>query len=270
MGKVHKNIPIFTPIPSTWAKCKDPVGVVTDSQIKLLDPTGVRTRLFAKTNSEAAKVGDILLVRLKNGEPFSGVCMNIRRRGVDTGILLRNQLTRVGVEMWYKIYSPNVTGIEVVQRREKKARRARLYYLRYVSRDEGIGWHSANRVTGNRSTIWVLWRIRFDSTCDSGLCLDHRNPNATSTITRRRPTTRREDERQSSIYVHLASTCIKCINSMGQGSGRHVARIRSQIKYSVCTAAARTFQMHNSHSASLSFVSTLLSFPVTNCVSPRS
>lgn len=83
-------------------------------------------------------MGDILLVRLKNGEPFSGVCMNIRRRGVDTGILLRNQLTRVGVEMWYKIYSPNVTGIEVVQRREKKARRARLYYLRYVLEGNGL------------------------------------------------------------------------------------------------------------------------------------
>ncbi|QDS68669.1 hypothetical protein FKW77_002107 [Venturia effusa] len=135
--KPLKDIPIFPPLPSTWAKCKDPVGAVTDSQIKLLDPTGVRTRLFAKTNSEAAKVGDILLVRLKNGEPFSGVCLNIRRRGVDTGILLRNQLTRVGVEMWYKIYSPNITGIEIVQKREKKARRARLYYLRKPKHDMG-------------------------------------------------------------------------------------------------------------------------------------
>lgn len=77
-------------------------------------------------------MGDILLVRLRNGDPFAGVCLNIRRRGVDTGILLRNQLTRVGVEMWFKIYSPNVEGIEVVQRRVKRARRARLYYLRYV------------------------------------------------------------------------------------------------------------------------------------------
>jgi large subunit ribosomal protein L19 len=75
----------------------------------------------------------VLLVRLKNGDPFAGVCLNIRRRGVDTGILLRNQLTRVGVEMWFKIYSPNVEGIEVVQRREKRARRARLYYMRYVT-----------------------------------------------------------------------------------------------------------------------------------------
>ena len=51
---------------------------------------------------------------------------------MDTGILLRNQFTRTGVEMWVKVYSPNVAGIEVVQRTEKRARRARLYYMRYV------------------------------------------------------------------------------------------------------------------------------------------
>ncbi len=97
-------------------------------------------------------MGDILLVRLRNGDPFAGVCLNIRRRGVDTGILLRNQLTRVGVEMWFKIYSPNVEGVEVVQRRAKRARRARLYYMRYVRMGvtcflcskggvlEGVGW----------------------------------------------------------------------------------------------------------------------------------
>lgn len=58
--------------------------------------------------------------------------MNIRSRGVDTAVLLRNELTRVGCEMWVKVYSPNVEGVEVVQRSEKRKRRARLYYLRYV------------------------------------------------------------------------------------------------------------------------------------------
>lgn len=74
---------------------------------------------------------------MKGGDPFAGVCINIRRRGVDTGILLRNELTRVGVEMWYKIYSPNVEGIEVVQRKEKRARRARLTYMRKPKHDRG-------------------------------------------------------------------------------------------------------------------------------------
>jgi len=63
--------------------------------------------------------------------------MNIRKNGIDTAILLRNTLTRVGVEMWYKIYSPNVEGIEVVKRAEKRARRAKLYYLRQPKHDLG-------------------------------------------------------------------------------------------------------------------------------------
>jgi large subunit ribosomal protein L19 len=43
----------------------------------------------------------------------------------------------VGVEMSYKIYSPNVEGIEVVQRKAKRARRARLYYMRQPRHDVG-------------------------------------------------------------------------------------------------------------------------------------
>ena len=39
--------------------------------------------------------------------------------------------------MWLKIYSPNVEGIEVVQRKEKRARRAKLYYMRQARHDVG-------------------------------------------------------------------------------------------------------------------------------------
>ena len=130
--KEHKAIPIFAPPPATWSKCKDPVKAIHDVQIAAADPTGARTRLFSRDNPESAKVGDILLVKQKSGEPYAGVCLNIRRRGIDTSILLRNQMTRVGVEMMYKIYSPNVTGIEVVQRKEKRARRNKLFYMRFV------------------------------------------------------------------------------------------------------------------------------------------
>ncbi|KAH8750065.1 mitochondrial ribosomal protein-like protein [Hyaloscypha finlandica] len=132
-----KKIKVYPAPPFPAANTKEPLKALCADQIALLDPTGARTSLFSKTNPEAAKVGDILLVRLKGGDPFAGVCINIRRRGVDTGILLRNQLTRVGVEMWYKIYSPNVEGIEVVQRSVKRARRARLTYMRKPKHDVG-------------------------------------------------------------------------------------------------------------------------------------
>ncbi|KAK4991698.1 hypothetical protein LTR50_001706 [Elasticomyces elasticus] len=132
-----KKMKVYPPPPSARAVCKDPIAAVTESQLGKLDPTRARTRLFTRSNLDAAKVGDILLVRTKNGDDFAGVCLNIRRSGIDTAILLRNNLTRVGVEMWYKIYSPNVEGIEVVQRREKRARRARLYYMRKPKHDVG-------------------------------------------------------------------------------------------------------------------------------------
>ena len=134
---VNKKLKTYPPPPTPANLFKEPIKDLHIEQIALLDPTGVRTKLFAKDNPEAARVGDILLVRLKTGDPFAGVCINIRRRGVDTGILLRNQLTRVGVEMWYKIYSPNVEGIEVVQRKAKRARRARLTYMRKPKHDMG-------------------------------------------------------------------------------------------------------------------------------------
>jgi large subunit ribosomal protein L19 len=134
---VNKRIKTYPPPPTPANIFKEPIKDLHAEQISALDPTGARTKLFAKDNPEAARVGDILLVRLKTGDPFAGVCINIRRRGVDTGILLRNQLTRVGVEMWYKIYSPTVEGIEVVQRAAKRARRARLTYMRKPKHDMG-------------------------------------------------------------------------------------------------------------------------------------
>lgn len=134
-----KKIRVLQPPRSTVKLCQDPVKKVTQDQLAILDPTGSRTRLFSPENPDRVQPGDILLVRQKNGEPFSGVCLNIRQRHqpIDTAILLRNQLTRIGVEMWFKIYSPNVEGIEVVQRKQKRARRAKLYYMRQPRHDIG-------------------------------------------------------------------------------------------------------------------------------------
>jgi large subunit ribosomal protein L19 len=127
-----RKIKIYPAIPSSAKACREPVKTVNEAHMALLDPTGSRTRLFARDNPESVQVGDIILVRQKEGDPFSGVVVSIKRRAVDTAVLLRANLTRVGVEMWFKIYSPNVTGIELVQRSQKKRRRARLYYLRFV------------------------------------------------------------------------------------------------------------------------------------------
>lgn len=98
-----------------------------------IDPKGERKALFDyRRNPRSAKPGDIVRVTFKNGDPFNGVILSIKLRGIDTSILLRNELTRVAVEMSVKVFSPNVQSVEIVQRAERKPRRARLYYMRFV------------------------------------------------------------------------------------------------------------------------------------------
>ena len=134
LGRHIKAIP--SP-PSTAKKYPFPQQEWQNMQMEALDSEGSRTRLFAKDNPIGPKPGDILLCTFKSGEPFSGVCLSIRRRGVDTAVLLRNRLVTTGVEMYVKIYSPNVRSIEIVKRAEKRARRARLYYMRQPKHDRG-------------------------------------------------------------------------------------------------------------------------------------
>lgn len=131
-SQAPKRIKTYPPPPSHRAKHPFPLADWQAHHLAQLDPTGSRTRLFDRNNPDVPQVGDILLATFKTGDPFAGVCLSIKRRGVDTGILLRNRLLMVSVEMWVKVYSPNVTAIEVVKRAEKRARRAKLYYMRYV------------------------------------------------------------------------------------------------------------------------------------------
>ncbi|KAL4868540.1 hypothetical protein BDV12DRAFT_197234 [Aspergillus spectabilis] len=131
-----KKIKVYPAPPSAASKCKDPVAAVRESQLAVLDPSGERRALVDyRRNPRSVKVGDILRVTFKNGDPFSGVCLSIKLCGVDTSFLLRNELTRVGVEMSVKVFSPNVESVEIVQRTAKRKRRARLYYMRQPRHD---------------------------------------------------------------------------------------------------------------------------------------
>ncbi|KAL8848976.1 MAG: hypothetical protein Q9221_006007 [Calogaya cf. arnoldii] len=132
-----KKIKTYPPPPSTRKAHPFAIQSINSAHLLNLDPTGSRTRLFALSNPDCPRVGDILLTTFTSGDPFSGICLNIRRRGPDTAILLRNKLLTVGVEMWVKIYSPRVRSIEVVERAVKRARRARLSYLRKPKHDRG-------------------------------------------------------------------------------------------------------------------------------------
>lgn len=82
---------------------------------------------------------------------------------METGILLRGQLTRIGVEMWFKIYSPNVEAIEVVQRAKKRARRARLYYMRTPKHDVGSVEGIVRQYTRQRALLGKRGSARIGS-----------------------------------------------------------------------------------------------------------
>ncbi|RYO95147.1 hypothetical protein DL764_007749 [Monosporascus ibericus] len=153
---IRSAFAVYRPSPSVREAHPSPLASYHAQQIRRLDRSGARTALFSKRNPDAARVGDVLQVTTSRGEPFAGVLLSVRRAGVDTAILLRNHLTKVGVEMWYKVYSPTVLGIEVIWRRPKRARRARLTYMRQPKHDMGNvdhlveAWRRARNVFSSR------------------------------------------------------------------------------------------------------------------------
>ncbi len=79
--------------------------------------------------------GDTVRVSLKvvEGEreriqAFEGVCIARKNGGINANFTLRKISYGEGVERVFPLYSPRITGIEVVRR--GVVRRAKLYYLR--------------------------------------------------------------------------------------------------------------------------------------------
>ncbi|KAJ1720218.1 hypothetical protein LPJ53_005122 [Coemansia erecta] len=97
-----------------------------------------RSKLFARRAAPKARLcaGDVVFVETQNNmsdsssvTSFTGVCIAIYRRGIDTSFILRNVIQKTGVEMRFMAYSPLVKRIEVLQKGEG-FRRAKLFYLR--------------------------------------------------------------------------------------------------------------------------------------------
>lgn len=132
-----RPLPLATPLPGLLKPPSDPMPLLHAAQIKRMDPTGARAKLFEKTR-HGVRPGDVLLVtHRRNREPFAGVCISVRRAGIDTAVLLRTALSKIGVEMWYKVYNKNVAGIEIIKRPRRRVRRARLTYMRLPKHDPG-------------------------------------------------------------------------------------------------------------------------------------
>lgn len=110
------------------------------------DPKFYFTSLFSRTSKNQIPPGSVLTIETYTNSSktsfstFSGVLIAIRRRGLSTSFILRNIVSKLGVEIRFNLYSPLLKEIKVIQRaiegKNKKgsglrrARRAKLYYLR--------------------------------------------------------------------------------------------------------------------------------------------
>jgi ribosomal protein L19 len=124
------RIPVHPTLPSAAKRCREPLKTVSEAEFQRLDPTGARRKLCEKNDPDAIHVSDVVMVRTQSGDPFAGVVLRIQRKQHDSSVLLRNTISGTGIEREFKIFSPNVTGIEVVKRRTKAPKQNRLFYLR--------------------------------------------------------------------------------------------------------------------------------------------
>jgi len=92
-------------------------------------------RLLAERAVPPFQPGDTVrvLVKVVEGErervqAFEGVCIARKNAGINSNFTLRKISYGEGVERIFPLYSPRITGIEVVRR--GAVRRAKLYYLR--------------------------------------------------------------------------------------------------------------------------------------------
>ena len=109
--------------------------------------------MFDRKTPDSAKVGDILVTTFKTGEPFSGIILSIRDRGIHTSVLLRNHLTRIGAEMSVKVFSPLVQSMEVAQRAPKRKRRRRIFYMRQPRHDIGSVQKTVDQYLRQRAAL---------------------------------------------------------------------------------------------------------------------
>ena len=107
-------------------------------------------KVLAERQIPDFSAGDTLKVNVKVVEgtreriqAFEGVCIARKNAGVRSSFTVRKISYGEGVEWLFPLYSPRISGIEVVRR--GKVRRAKLYYLR---ERQGKSARIAERSTG--------------------------------------------------------------------------------------------------------------------------
>ena len=118
-------------------------------------------KVLAERQIPDFSAGDTLKVNVKVVEgtreriqAFEGVCIARKNAGVRSSFTVRKISYGEGVERLFPLYSPRISGIEVVRR--GKVRRAKLYYLRErTGKSARIAERSTGRAieTGNNKKV---------------------------------------------------------------------------------------------------------------------
>ncbi|CEP22789.1 IMG1 [Cyberlindnera jadinii] len=105
-----------------------------ETQRARLDPTGWRSSLL-----KSVRPGDVVRVMYTSRAipPFVGQVIAMSKKQLDTNITLRNQVSKVGVEVKVKLYSPLVSRIDVIRKPHAYKKRNRQYYIRGNRLDVG-------------------------------------------------------------------------------------------------------------------------------------
>ncbi|KAK9460352.1 mitochondrial 54S ribosomal protein bL19m [Lipomyces oligophaga] len=129
LQKEKFKVPLVSPrvLPSNV----NPIKLVEEKFIKERgDPTGWRGKLFNRSSEIGVRPGDVIRVLYQDKSSFTGTIMAIKRSGLGSSVRLRSTAAQLGIELSVKIYSPLVRTFEFISRAQKRARRAKLYYLR--------------------------------------------------------------------------------------------------------------------------------------------
>lgn len=110
-----------------------------DQQYAKLDPEGWRRKLITANSETRLLPGDVVRIVYTTRQipQFLGQIIGINKGGVDASLLLRNNITKIGVEMRVKIFSPLIQRIDVVKKPFKRRLRNKHYYIRGNRLDVG-------------------------------------------------------------------------------------------------------------------------------------
>lgn len=141
----RKVLPIYPPVDPT-PSVKNATLLKNLSSIDLkekLDKDGWRFKLIDKHNKDCIKVGDVIRV-IYNKEKcsydnFVGYILSVDRKEQvqDASVLLRNQVSKVMVEVRVPLFSPLVERVDMLKKADGSRKRNKHYYIRGTKLDVG-------------------------------------------------------------------------------------------------------------------------------------